>query len=641
MKYGVFIFFIFLCFESTAQLCQGSLGDPIVNISFGSGNNPGPPLSAASTGYQYITNDCPNDGFYTVRSNTSNCFGNTWHSLTTDHTGDANGYFMLANASIQPSAFYIDTIRGLCGNSTYEFAVWAINVIKPTSCNGSTIQPNISFTIEKTDGTILQTFNSGNIPPTNTPVWKQYGFFFTSPAAGSDIVIRMFNNASGGCGNDIAFDDITFRPCGPQLTASIAGQTNNRFDICEGSNAVFTFTCSVSAGFMNPVFQWQRRFNNGTWTDIPGANMTSYNENFIPSNAVGNYEYRLSVAEAGNLGFPQCRISSLPLTVTVNANPVAIAINNGPVCSNSMLTLTATGGSQYMWTGPNGFSATTAVANIYNFQPGQAGTYMVAVTSAAGCSSTAVTTVALKPSPVAVVPFTDTAICLKDSIQLSASGGGTYEWFPAAALSANNIFNPLASPVVDSRYGVAVTSTNGCSDTAYIHVKVYSKAIANAGPDKTILSGGSVVLSGSILGAYANFLWSPATNINNTGSLQPIVNPFADTAYILTVQSRGGCGISTDTVQVRLFREIYIPNAFTPNNDGINDSWSIPALDAYPNFELSVFNRYGEIVFKNSKINKGWDGQYKSGPLPAGTYVFFIKLGVSGEVRKGTVVILR
>src|SRR5690348_2983064 len=116
--------FCMITVDVHAQVCQGSLGDPIVNITFGSGPNPGPPMPAAATGYQYFAGDCPNDGFYTVRSNTNNCFGNSWHSLAADHTGNPNGYFMLVNASIQPSAFYLDTVKGLCTGTTYEFAAW-------------------------------------------------------------------------------------------------------------------------------------------------------------------------------------------------------------------------------------------------------------------------------------------------------------------------------------------------------------------------------------------------------------------------------------------------------------------------------------------------------------------------------------
>src|SRR5450432_2681980 len=145
---------IFIPFISVnAQLCQGSLGDPIVNITFGSGSNPGPSLAAATTSYQYVFTDCPNDGFYTVINSTFNCFGNTWQNVRSDHTGDPNGYFMLINASFEPSAFYLYTVKGLCASTTYEFAAWIMNVLLQSACRFSGIQPNLTFTIENTDGT--------------------------------------------------------------------------------------------------------------------------------------------------------------------------------------------------------------------------------------------------------------------------------------------------------------------------------------------------------------------------------------------------------------------------------------------------------------------------------------------------------
>ncbi len=623
------------------QLCQGSLGDPLINITFGSGGNPGAPLAAAATGYQYVTNDCPNDGFYTVRNNSSSCFGNTWHSLTSDHTGNGNGYFMLVNASIQPSAFYVDTVRGLCGNSTYEFAAWIMNVILPSSCNGNTTQPNLTFTIERTNGMVLQTYNSGNIPPVNTPVWKQYGFFFTTPAAGADIVLRIVNNAPGGCGNDLALDDITFRPCGPQLSPTIAGQTSTTSQICTGTARAVTMNCAVSPGFTNPVFQWQQRFNGSAWGDIPAANMISYTVNFPAASAVGNYEFRLSVAEAGNLASPQCRISSSPISIVVNALPVAVVANNGPACVGGVVTLTASGGSQYVWTGPGGYSSAAPVATVQNIQPPQAGNYSVVVTNAAGCPASNSTSVAVNPSPMAAVAAAKISICFGDSAQLSASGGTSYEWFPATGLSNKLIANPKASPASTTNYLVVVSNALGCKDSASSEVEVFSRAIADAGPDKTIVGGGTATLTASISGAYQSFAWTPAASFSLPQTLQPVVSPTADAVYRLTVQSNNGCGTSFDEVAVKLYKGIYIPNAFTPNNDAINDRWNIPALDAYPDFELFVFNRYGEVVFKSSKTNQPWDGTFKSAPLPAGAYIYLIKLNVNNLQLKGTVMLIR
>ena len=176
----IIVFLLLSSFSLQAQQqCQGSLGDPIINNTFGSGSNPGAPLGAATTSYQYQNGDCPPDGLYTVVTNTNSCFANTWHTISADHTGNTNGYFMLVNAKIEPSAFFIDTVRGLCSNTTFQFAAWIANVLKPSACNSNGIQPNITFSIEKLDGTVLQTSNTGNIISSVSPQWEQKFFYFT------------------------------------------------------------------------------------------------------------------------------------------------------------------------------------------------------------------------------------------------------------------------------------------------------------------------------------------------------------------------------------------------------------------------------------------------------------------------------
>lgn len=640
-KFLTILFFasLFVPHHSSAQLCQGSLGDPIINNTFGSGANPGAPLLAATTSYQYSTTDCPNDGFYTVRNNTSACFGNAWHSLTADHTGDPNGYFMLVNASYQPGAFYLDTVKGLCGNSTYEFAAWLMNVLLPSACGGSGIQPDLTFSIEKTDGTLLQSYNSGNIPTTASPTWKQYGFFFTTPAAGSDIVLRIVNNAPGGCGNDLALDDITFRPCGPLLTPVIVGMNTTSASFCEGTATSYTFNCSVSGGFNNPVFLWQRRVNNGSWTDIPLANLNTLNVTFVTTTTPGIYQFRLVVAEAGNMGSPQCRIASQPITITVNANPVTTAVNNGPVCEGTTVTLTATGGTQYAWTGPNAFTGSGSPLPITNIQLNQAGKYYVTVTNAAGCIHKDSTTILINPAPLATTTFTNAFVCEGDSIQLIAGGGSSYQWIPVTGLSNANIPDPKASPAITTAYSVIVANQFSCKDTATVTLNVVTMPVVNAGPDKIMLKGRSIQLAATVSGSVNTYAWSPATYINDIYSLQPVINPPADARYILKADSPAGCGSVSDTMFVKVYNDLFIPNAFSPNGDGLNDTWNIPALRAYPSFELFVYNRWGQLLFHTKDNPLPWDGTYKKSPCPNGAYSYFIK--TKNELFQGTVIIIR
>ena len=629
------------CQNTIAQLCQGSLGDPIINITFGSGANPGPQLSAATTAYQYASFDCPNDGSYAVRNSTANCFGNTWQSLYSDHTGDGSGYFMLVNASLAPSAFYLDTVKGLCGNTTYEFAAWVINVLQPYACQGNGIQPNLSFSIAKTDGTILQSYNSGNIPAQSSPVWQQFGFFFTTPVGVSDIVLRIFNNARGGCGNDLALDDITFRPCGPKLDPSIVGITADTADVCDGVAKSYSFTCAVSTGFNNPVFQWQQKINDGTWTDIPGATATTYSQNFPATTAIGKYYFRLAAVEIGNANSLKCRVVSPPLLVEVHANPETNTGNNGPVCEGSTLLLSANSGTQYAWTGVNNFSGSGSPVTINSTQLTMAGKYYVLVTDKFGCVNTDSTFVNVNPTPVAVTTFSSVTICLGSSVQLVSSGGSSYSWVPATALSSAAISNPIASPKNTIQYMVIVSNQFACSDSAAVEVIVNESPTANAGPDKSIIQGHSVLLSGSATGQSVTYSWSPATYLDNAQILQPLANPPNDINYTLTVVSTNGCGTAIDTMHVFWYKDIFIPTAFTPNGDGINDYWRIPALNAFSTFELLVFDRYGKIVFQNKNANQPWDGTYKGEPQPIGSYVYQITLNQFPGLLKGTVTIIR
>ena len=107
---SIFVFFVLASnFSIKAQLCPGSLGDPVVNITFGSGgSNSG---YTATNAYIYTSSFCPNDGLYTITNSTANCFGNTWHTVSSDHTG--NGAFLLVNATLTPGDFFVTTVNNL------------------------------------------------------------------------------------------------------------------------------------------------------------------------------------------------------------------------------------------------------------------------------------------------------------------------------------------------------------------------------------------------------------------------------------------------------------------------------------------------------------------------------------------------
>lgn len=633
---------LLLKLAATAQLCTGSLGDPIVNITFGAGTNPGPPLSAAATGYNYLDTDCPNDGQYAVRSSTSNCF-TTWHSLTQDHTGNPGGYFMLVNASFQPSAFYVDTVNLQCSNTVYEFAAWALNMIRNAACrNNANILPNLSFSVEKPDGTVLKTYNTGDIPIAATVDWRQYGFFFAAPPGVNKIVLRIYNNAPGGCGNDLALDDITFRPCGPQVTAAIVNNSNNStVNFCQGSATPISLSSTVSAGFTDAVLQWQQSTDSGkTWIDVPGAIDATFTPNFSASTAAASYRYRLAVAKKENGAIALCRVYSGILTVNINPLPAPKIMGKTTICRNSTLSLQTSGTENFSWQGPDGFSATSNVVSITDAQEKHSGKYVVTATSAAGCSVKDSVIATINPRPDAGVSPTEASICEGETIALSGMGGDDFLWSPAAGLSATKIAAPTAAPLTTTRYAVTVANAFGCTDTAYAQVTVLAKPKADAGPDIQLLKGQSVVLSATARGTNISYTWRPDIAITNSTTLQPEVAPQQSTAYVLTVTSAVGCGTATDTVNVTVLKDIFIPTAFTPDGDGINDVWRPAGLQLFADKEVRVFNRYGQVVFL-SRSNSVWNGNFKGVEQPAGIYTYIIKVKKLNLLLKGWVMLVR
>ncbi|MEO6638622.1 MAG: gliding motility-associated C-terminal domain-containing protein [Ginsengibacter sp.] len=624
----------------SAQLCQGSLGEPVVNITFGSGPNPGPPIAATLTNYLYVPYACPADGAYTIGNSSPNCFGDTWHTLTEDHTpNDTSGYMMIVNASFEPGDFFVQQVDGLCDNTTYEFAAWMLNILKNSACGNSGIVPNVTFKIETLGGTVLQTYQTGNIPGSTSPLWKQYGLFFKTPVNINTVVIRMTNNAPGGCGNDIVLDDITFRPCGALVTVAI-NNTSTTINACQGDNTSYTLSSMVTPADVNTKYQWQKSTDMGVnWSDIAGASNATYVRQ--PVSGLGTYQYRVAVTQGNYASIPSCsRVMSMPLIINQVALPVPGAANNGPVCESTTLTLQANAASAYSWTGPLNFTSTQKSPSIASVALGYSGKFYVKVTSADGCVNTDSTVVNIIKGPF-VDAGPDANICEGTSTQLNgATNANTYLWNPPADLSNPQTLNPIAAPTATTNY--ILTVDNGtCKKSDSVIVTVYKKPIADAGADKVIIAGNTTTLDGSTNVTDATVLWTPAYNISSDTSLTPQVGPLVATTYALTLSSKFGCGVSTDSVLVKVYAKLFIPNAFTPNNDGLNDVWHIEALEAYPGAIIKVFNRYGQMVFSNNGEATSWDGKYKGTHQATGAYPYIINLKNGAPVVKGILYLVR
>ena len=208
-------FYIFLNAASHAQTGNCIFKDTIFNVDFGTEKNVKEFNLKSLKQYRQVNGPCPDDGFYSYAPKTSDCFAGDWLTIAADHTpNDVDGRMMLINSSYTSSYFFILNFEGFKSSTDYEFGVWMMNVCKLNS-GCSPMPPNILITLQTPNGKRLADFRTGILAQSDYPAWKRYSGMFTIPADETTVYLRMSNLTNGGCGNDFAMDDITFRECYP------------------------------------------------------------------------------------------------------------------------------------------------------------------------------------------------------------------------------------------------------------------------------------------------------------------------------------------------------------------------------------------------------------------------------------------
>ena len=368
-------------FHTKAQLLNCTFKEPVINIHFGSGNV-GDVNTALSSGYKRVGNYCPTDGHYAYTSYTSDCFRGDWFTLTEDHTaGDADGNMMLVNSSYNEGAFFMTTIKGLKSSTTYEFAVWMMNVCKISDKCPYPLLPNITIRLQTLAGKFIALFGTGEVARRESPYWTAYRAPFKMPASETDLTLIMTNNAPGGCGNDFALDDITFRECIP-LTPEATRIPETPVVVKKQSVTVKrvpkkTTPPAVTRGAQNRPIEKSQTY--------PAANSTPLlkqrNLIFPPAPAVlatrtnslvkqietEAGEIRLDLYDNGEIDgdtvsiyhnntllVSQARLSQKPITISINVNAaqphhelIMVADNLGSIPPNTSVMIITAGSKRY------------------------------------------------------------------------------------------------------------------------------------------------------------------------------------------------------------------------------------------------------------------------------------------------------
>ena len=326
------------------------------------------------------------------------------------------------------------------------------------------------------------------------------------------------------------------------------------------------------------------------------------------------------------------------LFVTVNAGP------DTSICKPEGFNLRTTSDAlHYLWT-PATFLSNDTIKNPFA-NPPVTTTYLVTA-NIGKCESQDQVKITVAPYPAAFAG-NDTVICIGFNTQITATGGSIYSWSPTVYLSNPFIPNPrVIQPASNIIYTVTVRDTLGCTKAIKdsVLVMVIQKLQVDAGPaDTSIVEGETIRLNAT--GAYT-YLWSPATWLSSTIVTSPLSAPDDDIKYYVIGTDRYGC-VGRDSINIRLFRlapDMYVPTAFTPNGDGINDVTRPILLGMKSLNYFKVFNRFGELMFYTTEKEKGWDGVYKGKPQDPATFVWMAQgLTFKGQTKtkKGYVVLIR
>lgn len=468
--------------------------------------------------------------------------------------------------------------------------------------------------------------------------------FSTSSLQNGDVVICELTSTTG-CGTvTVASNGITITVT-PAINAAV-NITSNATSICEGSDV--SFMATPQNGGANPSYQWQ----------INGVSTGSAGKTFTDNNFKNGDIVSCILTSTINCASPSPAISNViaitvdPIVtpaVTITADVTSIC-NGGTILFNASTT-NAGNNPDYRWQINDVTAGTNNSAfSGSSFQNGDIvnciivpDPSLVCYNSASTISNEITVTVLATPAPSVSIVSSANNICPGTPVQFIASvqnagSGFSYQWkLNGTTTGTNNAVynnNDLAN---GDRVECVVSAPNANCPSAFVLSNPIITTVRNAPViaidpvNPTAKAGEQVKLTATVTGSVDSYQWSPANKLQNANSLSPITKPLDETTtFVLEVTNNEGCS-DTKQVTVKIYRPLFMPTAFTPDNNGVNDVYRIPpdvflALDHF-----SIYDRWGNRIFYTSDIAKGWDGRYKGVPLATGAFVYTISGTLEGK----------
>jgi gliding motility-associated-like protein len=405
--------------------------------------------------------------------------------------------------------------------------------------------------------------------------------------------------------------------------------------ICEGSTAEWV-AINDAPDTSTLSYSWK--------TDV-GVSISGAATGMLSFDTAGTFQFNLLATNSYGCS------DSVSTLVIVQPAPTVSAGLDKSACQNQTISLHASGGTSYLWMG-DGLSCTDCADPLVSVS--SSGYYVVIGTDDLGCNST--DTVFVKAiSPVTLEVGKGDTVCVGTKVTFKASGADSYRWYPSQYLSDPFSDSPQYQNTTAGTftYKVVGYSEQNCFlDSGFVTVKSYPIPTMEIREKEVVLSaGGQAQLHTNNSPDINQWQWQPMSGLDNPFSSAPIVTPKETTTYLCIASNGGGC-LVRDEIVVRVVcknSNIYIPNTFSPNNDGMNERFYVRGTGLFSIKSTKIFNRWGQLIYEklNAAPNNGldgWNGTYNGILQQPDVYVYIIEVQCeNGAIIpvKGNVTLLR
>lgn len=310
------------------------------------------------------------------------------------------------------------------------------------------------------------------------------------------------------------------------------------------------------------------------------------------------------------------------LTATVHihvdtAMPQPVMPDSLVYCLGASGVVQVSGATSYSWSPPTNITPVTGPQVTISTQTNQY--YYCDFSNACGLVRDSIF---VEINIASILAGNDTTICPGDLATIHASGGVSYSWSPApyGFLQANGSLVQV-KPAVSTTYVVVGTDQYGCSDTASVRVNLFPKPFVQTNPDVYAIFGEVIQLNATSNTAIS-YVWSPEEYLSCNVCQNPVTQPDKPMVFTVTIYDINGCS-ATDKVRIYYDAIIYVPNTFTPNQNGTNETFFALGVNIR-GFQLEIFNRWGELIYTGDALSQMWDGTYAGLPSPDGVYTWKI-----------------